>query len=122
MEREIAALIPEEAIVSVEQKPTGALFPCNNTQHTWYGSTTIRLTDGSDVEGIVKTIEEHYQEEDRFDIRTRLNFAREYEVQLMSPTSAETYIFGKTAADTVRIDSGSVCFTLPEGVYPGGKF
>ncbi len=87
MELEIASLIPASSIVSVTQKPTGILFPCSETQHTWYGSTTTLLAPGSDVEEL-----------------------------------AETYIFGKTDADTIRIDSGSVCFTLPEGAYPDGKF
>jgi hypothetical protein len=34
----------------------------------------------------------------------------------------ENYIFSEGEPHTIRIASGSVCFTLPEGVYPGGRF
>ncbi|WP_257720797.1 hypothetical protein [Microbacterium sp. XT11] len=37
-------------------------------------------------------------------------------------TSEEGYIFGEDTPGTIAIDSWSPCFTLPEGVYPGGKF
>lgn len=122
VELEVAELIPPEVIVSVEQNPTGSLFACNETQHSWNGATTVTLAPGTEIESIVKAMEAHFLDDDRFEIRTRLNISDKYEVQLMSPETAENYIFGQGVSNTIRIDSGSACFTLPESVYPGGAF
>ncbi|GAA3585772.1 hypothetical protein GCM10022198_06340 [Klugiella xanthotipulae] len=122
MELEIAGLIPPDKIVSIEQKETGMLFSCSKTEHNWNGATTITVVPGTEIEPIVKDIEEHYLDS-RFDIKTRLNVMGRYEAQLRSPDTAEIYILGEDfVPGTIRIDSGSVCFTLPEGVYPGGDF
>ena len=122
MELEIAALVPTESVVSIEQNSKGSLFSCDDDQHRWKGATTVTLAPGTQIEAMVKEMEAHFRSDARFEIRTRLNIADKYDVQLMSPETAENYIFGRDEADTIRIDSGSACFTLPEGVYPGGSF
>ncbi|GAA3585785.1 hypothetical protein GCM10022198_06360 [Klugiella xanthotipulae] len=122
MELEIADLIPPDKIVSIEQKETGMLLSCSKTEHNWNGGITVTVVPGVEVEPIVKDIEEHYQDS-RFDIKTRLNVVGKYQVQLRSPDTAEIYIITEGfTPDAIRIVSGSVCFTLPEGVYPGGDF
>lgn len=122
MELEIAALVPADVVVNVDQREKGGLFSCNETQHSWNGATTVTLAPGTEIEPIVKAMEAHFLDDDRFEIRTRLSISDKYEVQLMSPETAENYIFGQGVSNTIRIDSGSACFTLPEGVYPGGAF
>ena len=122
MELEVAAVIPQQVVVSIEQNPKGSLFSCDDDQHRWKGATTVTLVPGTEVEPIVKEMEAHFRDDDRFEVRTRVNIADKYKVQLMSPETAANYIFGRDEADTIRIDSGSACFTLPEGVYPGGSF
>ncbi len=122
MELEIASLIPKEKIVSVDQRATGNLFSCSKTQHNWNGATTVTLTEGTQTEPIVRLIESHYADS-AFEIQTRLNVARQYEVSLVSSTTAEIYVIAEGfSPDTIRIASGSACFTVPEGVYPGGDF
>ena len=122
-ELEIAELIPATDVVSVVQKPTGTLFSCDAEQHTWYGSTTIEIAPDADAEEIVRALESHFREGKRFDVRTRRDVVGEYELQLMSPETAETYIIGPDdGGATIRIGSGSPCFTLPDDVYPGGTF
>lgn len=92
-------------------------------QHTWYGSTTIEIAPDTDAEEIVRALESHFREGKRFDVRTRRDVVGEYELQLMSPETAETYIIGPDdGGATIRIGSGSPCFTLPDDVYPGGTF
>ncbi|MFF7292840.1 hypothetical protein ACFY9N_09935 [Microbacterium sp. NPDC008134] len=122
MELEIAGLVPSEVVVSVDQMPKGTLFSCSDVEWTWYGATTVTVLEGTDIEAIVRSIQAHY-EGSRFDLRTRRDIADDFEVQLMSPKTAETYIVGEGFTPTeIRIDSGSVCFTLPEGTWTRGSF
>lgn len=123
MELEIAALIPKEAVISIDQKKKGVLLSCNKTQHSWNGSTTITVTGKTKIEPILKEVETHYQI-GQYEVGNRLDIRGSYEVQV-SPhnTSDENYIVAEgLAPHQIRIDSGSPCFTLPEGIYPGGDF
>ena len=122
MELEIASLIPTDMLVNVDQKPTGVLLSCDETKHQWAGGSTVSLAPDTDVENLVKKMEARIAEDDRFDSRSWLGPTGGYNVQLMSTTSAEGYIFSEGEPGTVDINSFSECFTLPEGVYPGGKF
>ena len=122
MQLEIAELIPEAKVVKIHNKKTGTLFSCRETQHNWLGSATVTLTEGTEPEPLVKDIEAHYQDSE-FDIETDIDNVGNYEIQLRSLNTAENYIVAAGwDPDTIRIDSGSPCFTLPEGVYPGGDF
>lgn len=122
MELEIAGLVPAEVVVGVEQKPTGVLLSCSETEWRWKGATTVTVVAGTEIEPIVRAIEADYAGS-RFDLRTRLNIDGQYEVQLMSPQTAENYIVAEGfEPGQLRISSGSVCFTLPEDVWPGGDF
>ncbi|WP_172322580.1 hypothetical protein [Paenarthrobacter sp. CM16] len=123
MELEIAALIPKDAVVSIDQKRKGVLLSCTKTQHNWNGSTTVTVTEGTKIEPILKEIKTHYQS-GQYVVEDRLDIRGSYEVQI-SPhnTSDENYIVAEgLAPNQIRIDSGSECFTLPEGIYPGGDF
>lgn len=121
MEREIAALIPAEVIVSISQNPKGTLFSCDSTRHRWLGSTTVSVTPGTAIEPIVRDIERRYQGS-RFTVSTRTTLAGFYELDLRSPATTESYLVGENVEGTIWIDSSSACFTLPDGVYPGGDF
>ncbi|MET3901745.1 hypothetical protein [Paenarthrobacter sp. 4246] len=123
MELEIAALIPKGTVVSIDQKKKGVLLSCNKTQHKWKGSTTITVADGTKINSIVKDIEAHYQS-GLFGVRNRLDIGGSYEVQMIARSgSGENYIVAEgLAPNQIDIDSGSPCFTLPEGIYPGGDF
>lgn len=121
MELEIAKLFPEDNVVKIDQGKTGTLFSCSETQHNWNGATTVTLSKGTAPEPLVKAIEAHYQDS-RFTIETDLDIVGDYRVQLRSPDSAASYIIVRDDPEAIRIASGSACFTLPEGEYPGGDF
>jgi hypothetical protein len=121
MELEIAKLIPEDKVVKIDQGKTGTLFSCSETQHNWNGATTVTLSKGTPPEPLVKAIEAHYQDS-RFAIETDLSITGNYRVQLRSPDTAASYIIVRDDPNAIRIASGSACFTLPEGEYPGGNF
>ncbi len=123
MEVKLAALIPKDAVISIDQKKKGMLLSCNKTQHKWKSSTTITIAAGTNIEPVVKDIEAHYQSS-LFGVRNRLDIRGSYEVQMIALSgSGESYIVAEgLAPNQIDIDSGSPCFTLPEGVYPGGDF
>ena len=121
MELEIAKLIPEDKVAKIDQGKTGTLFSCSETQHNWNGATTVTLSKGTEPEPLVKAIEAHYGDS-RFTIETDLDIVGDYRVQLRSPDTAASYIIVRDDPDSIRIASGSACFTLPEGEYPGGDF
>jgi hypothetical protein len=122
MELEIAGLVPSEVVVSVDQMPKGTLFSCSETEWRWKGATTVTVAEGTDIESIVRSIQAHY-EKSRFDLGTRQDISDHFEVQLMAPATAENYIVSEGfEPDEIRIASGSVCFTLPEGTWTRGSF
>ncbi|MBV1778450.1 hypothetical protein KRR55_04880 [Paeniglutamicibacter sp. ABSL32-1] len=121
MELEIADLIPQDKVAKIEQRETGLLFSCSETQHNWSGSTNVTLAEGTQEEPILKAIEAHYRD-GPFAIKSDLDIVGDYRVQLRSRDAAESYIFGIFEPGTIRIASGSACFTLPEGVPSRGEF
>ncbi|MBO9626199.1 MAG: hypothetical protein J7484_07475 [Microbacterium sp.] len=121
MERELAALIPPDVVVSIRQKPTGTLFSCDGVGYRWLGSTTVTVISGTTIESIVRDIEAQYQHS-RFTTSTRMTLAGFFELDLRSPATTESYLIGENVEGSIWIDSSSACFTLPEGVYPGGDF
>ncbi|MBQ3358987.1 MAG: hypothetical protein IJG47_08820 [Microbacterium sp.] len=122
MELEIAGLVPSEVVVSVDQMPKGTLFSCSETEWRWKGATTVTVRKGTDIEAIVRAVQIHY-EGSRFDLGTRQDIVDHFEVQLTSPDTAENYIVSEGfEPNEIRIASGSVCFTLPEGTWTRGAF
>lgn len=127
MEREIAALIPEDAVLSIDQQQTGTLLSCNETQHNWNASTTVTVAEGTEIEPIVKVIEAHYRANgteisvDRDEVDRDENEI--YRIQIDPPAPGESHLVSEgLSPNEIRIASGSACFTLPEGIYPGGDF
>lgn len=121
MELEIAALIPNNTIVSIDQKETGMLLSCNSTHHKWKGSTTITVVGGTNIEPIVKGIEAHYRAKGT-KVSADTNVDEDYRFQI-DLGGGENYIVAEgLAPNEIRIASGSECFILPEGIYPGGDF
>ncbi|BAJ75782.1 hypothetical protein MTES_2818 [Microbacterium testaceum StLB037] len=122
-EREIVSLIPAEEVAAVDQLPEGSLLSCNEGGHAWLGGTKVTLVPGVHAEDVVRALETRFTD-GRFDIRTRRNIDGDYEVQLLATSNErENYIISRYKADdTIDISSASPCFTLPEGVYPGGTF
>ncbi|GAA3592197.1 hypothetical protein GCM10022198_15180 [Klugiella xanthotipulae] len=118
---EIVETIPKDMVARVVQDGTGILLRCGETQQNWNGATTVTVVAGIEIETAIKAIENHYQNSE-FTVGNRLDVSGHYEVGLVAPDEMENYLIGEDDPNTIRIDSGSTCFTLPEGVYPGGTF
>jgi len=121
-ETEIAGRIPADKVADIAQTPEGTLTSCGDGGHSWNGSTTVTLRNGVDAEEVVTALEPQFAG-GPFDVRTRRNIADKYEIQLVAPDLTENYIIAEDVTPgTIRISSASPCFTLPDGVYPGGTF
>ncbi|WP_043443210.1 hypothetical protein [Arthrobacter sp. L77] len=122
MEREIAALIPEDAVLSIDQQQTGTLLSCNETQHHWAAATTVTVAEGTEIEPIVKAIEAHYRANGT-EVSVDRDVNEDYRIQIDPPAPGESHLVSEgLSPNEIRIASGSACFTLPEGIYPGGDF
>ena len=122
MQLEIAALIPTDTVLSTDQKKQGVLLSCNETQHHWAASTTVTVAEGTEIEPIVRTIEAHYRANGA-KVSVDRNISENYRIQIDPPAPGESHLVSEGDSPTeIRIASGSACFTLPEGVYPGGDF
>ncbi len=122
MEGEIAALIPKDAVLSIDQKKTGTLLSCNETQHSWAGATTVTVAEGTEIEPIVRAIEAHYRANGT-EVSVDRDIDENYRIQIDPPAPGESHLVSEgLSPNEIRIASGSACFTLPEGIYPGGDF
>lgn len=122
----IVALIHADQVAQVDQHEKGGLFRCSESQHRWKGITSVTLAPGTDAEAVTKSMEARvaglFGDEGAFNVTSRRDIAEKYVAKVESSTTTEAYLFGEGEPGTIVIDSWSACFTLPEGVYPGGDF
>ncbi|KQM82404.1 hypothetical protein [Agromyces sp. Leaf222] len=123
-ENEIVALIPSDQIVTTTQGATGTLLSCDDTQYQWTGRTTVKLAPGADVEPLVTTIAEHYDENGDLTPEQYADINGDLTVQLIAHDGKENYLVGAgtKSAEELEVTSFSACFVLPDDVYPGGEF
>ena len=123
MELEIANSLPQDSVAKVDQLPTGVLIDCSDSSVNWHGASTVILSAGTEPEPLVREVEAKYRDS-RFDIKVRDPApAGHYEVQLRSPDTAEIYIIKRgVEPSTIRIASGSDCFSWPEGESIRGEY
>ncbi|MBP3043707.1 hypothetical protein KKR91_03690 [Arthrobacter jiangjiafuii] len=114
-ELEIANSLPQGKVADVDHMATGVLLACGGSSVTWNGAATVTLTAGAEPEPLVRALEAKYRDS-RFEIKVRDPApAGHYEFQLRSPDSAEIYIIKRgVEPSTIRIASGSECFSWPE--------
>lgn len=123
-ENEIVALIPKGLVISSSQRPEGTLLSCADDQHQWSGRTTVTLVPGTEIETIVSKISAHYKTDGSLIPEEYTDISGDLTVQLIAPDRRENYLVGSGTKDSdeLEVTSFSACFTLPEGMYPGGKF
>lgn len=121
MEREIAAIVPKDLVVKVEQDATGTLDSCGAGRgNVWVGLSHVTLKPEVEVDATLRLIEEHYRGS-RFSIRTRHDSGGYFEVQLIAADGVENYLIGhgiNNPDHSIDISSNSGCFNLPKGEYP----
>lgn len=122
-ELKIAATIPKDQVESIDQLSDGTLLSCDEERHQWAGRTTVVLVAGANEADIVEQIASKFQDSTTYAVEEFTNAGDRQNVQLIAKNGEESYIVGPgTAEGSIEIASGSACFTLPEGTYPGGKF
>ena len=122
LELEIAELIPKDVIVDVDQTDTGMLLSCSKGGDSWNGITIVTVSEGTDIEAIVRDIEAHYANTSYL-TSNRLDSSGNYKITVRDPETRMFFFVGVGLESTqIRISSTSECFVLPEGVYRGGDF
>jgi|LSQX01.1.fsa_nt_gb hypothetical protein len=120
--QEIAALVPAAQVVNVESKDTGVLLSCTSTKHSWNGWVIMTVTSDTDVRAVIESIGSHF-EGSTFQVATDNDIEGDLRVQLVAADGEESYLVSQDAdPNLIRISGSSACFTLPDGVYPGGDF
>lgn len=121
-ERSIATLVAEDLFVQADQSPDGVLLSCGDERrYSWNGWTHIEVKPGANREAAIKEIAVHY-ESLNWAVETDRTVLGNYRVQLVAPDGVENYIVAEGEPGVIRIASGSPCFALPEGAYPGGAW
>jgi hypothetical protein len=119
---EIAQLIPSEQVALVEQNPEGVLLSCDSERHQWTGLLTITVAEGASVTDIVASLADHFRSGDEYTLDD-YGSGDSADFQLIAKDREENYIIGPGIRDgQVEVSAASTCFTLPDEVYPGGKF
>ena len=120
--QEIAALVPAAQVANIESKDTGVLLSCTSTEHSWNGWVLVTVTSDTDARSVIENISNHFEGSD-FQVSTDNDIAGDLRVQLIAADGEESYLVSQDAEpNVIRIAASSACFTLPEGVYPGGDF
>ena len=119
---EIARLIPAARVALVEQNPQGVLLSCDPERHQWTGLLTVTLTEDAHVPDVVAYLADQFRSSDEYTL-DEYSTGEKTKFQLKTPGREENYIVGPGIREgQLEISAASVCFTLPDDVYPGGKF
>ncbi|WP_157006023.1 hypothetical protein [Agromyces laixinhei] len=120
---EIANLIPSDQVASIDQNPEGVLLSCDKTRHQWTGLTTVTMTEIGSEADLVASLADQYRSSDKFTIDEFSDMSGGANFQLIAKDHEANYIVGPGVNEgELEISAASSCFTLPEDIYPGGKF
>ena len=120
-EREIVAMFPGGELEAVEQDPEGVLLSCDTTTYNWNGVTNVSLTGHTPVAKLIREVGRQCEAHD-WEVLTIPSPLGRSRIQLIAPDGVENYIVAEGEPGVIRIASGSPCFALPEGTYPGGTW
>lgn len=123
MEREIAALVPDEYVTDVVQNSTGTLMQCDTERgYQWAGSTRVYITDGLDVEAVVASASDEFGSRDGFRVEQDVTVDGEPSAHIIGDHGAGYLVERSVDGTYMDISSFSPCFRLPDGVSPRGDF
>ncbi|WEK14902.1 MAG: hypothetical protein P0Y48_06850 [Candidatus Microbacterium phytovorans] len=122
-ERDIVALIPDELIISVDQRPTGSLLSCTGQRnYQWAGGTTVTVIPDTDLDAIVDDIAHAYKAKEPWTVTRRTESAGYPKYLISHPHAASYVVSAWTDPDQVNIYSFSPCFHLPDDMTPHGSY
>ena len=122
-ERDIVALIPDDLIISVDQRPTGSLLSCTGERnYQWAGGTTVTVIPDTDLDAIVNDIEAHLVDGVTWTSTRTRDVDGSPELNLSSRSAGGYLVAGWIGRDLVQIYSFSPCFHLPDDMTPHGAY
>jgi len=118
----IAHQIDPAEVTSVSQNPKGTLMQCDAKTWQWTGHTAVGMKNPANMSAVLASARSYWSSQPGFTVTSEkdtngspvLDIARgDHEGYAVGPGSD-----GKS----LWIDSYSDCFTVPDDVYPGGRF
>ncbi|TFW00196.1 hypothetical protein [Orlajensenia leifsoniae] len=122
LEDDIVALIPADIIKTTDQLDKARLMNCTGGV-TWPGSTVITFTEPQDADAIVQKLHDDLDKTENAG-NTIEQVDNDYLLATYITTDGATALIAEEAGDgtSIRIDSNSPCFELPEGSSRHGKY
>ncbi|WEK14903.1 MAG: hypothetical protein P0Y48_06855 [Candidatus Microbacterium phytovorans] len=122
-ERDIVALIPDDLIVSVDQRPTGSLMSCTGERnYQWSGGTTVTLVGGTNRRLIIDEVVSAYERMDGWSTRDTSDAAGYAQVTIQRPLSGGYLLSAWNDSADINVYSFSPCFHLPDDMTPHGSY
>ena len=123
MERDLAALVPEEFVTEVVQNDTGVLMKCDDDgAYQWTGQTRVYVTDGVDAAAVVAAASDQFSGSADFRVEEDTTADGEPRAHIIGE-GGEGYLLSRSVDGTyVGVSSFSPCFLLPDDVSPRGDF
>lgn len=123
MESEIAALVPQEHIESIEQDQEGVLLSCDDDRgYQWTGQTNVTLRREVDPAVIVDAAVAEYEGRDSYTANADTTVDGEPRAHVRGEYGAAYLLARSVDGTAMEILSFSPCFRLPEDMSPGGTY
>ena len=124
MEKELAAMVPADAVTSIDQHPTGVLLGCTGDRaYQWSGETKVAVSSAPDAEALVDAIVTRYKRTDGYTARRETTVVDDQPFAHVIAAYGAGYIVGPSADKTaIEISSFSPRFELPKGVSSDGSY
>lgn len=123
VERDLAAFVPAQNVVSTDQKQTGVLLSCEGERaFQWTGDTKVMTQGTVDFGSIVDDIVNAFTSRDGYDARRTTTDDGQPRAHIIGEYGA-TYLVEPSVDNTaINILSFSPCFVLPEDMSPRGEY
>ncbi|MBA8816003.1 hypothetical protein FHX48_001076 [Microbacterium halimionae] len=123
MELELAEMIPDENVASVDQSQTGVLLSCDDKRgYQWTGGMNIVVQGDLDPAALVDAIIDRYSTQELYTAKSSPTPDGGPGAHVIGQHGAGYLVNQSPDRTAIEILSFSPCFVLPEGTSPRGNF
>ena len=123
MEREIAAMVPADTVISIDQHQSGVLLSCDGDRaYQWTGQTNVAVASQPNADAIVDAIVDRYKKAEGFTARRETRVDGQPRAHVIGAYGAGYLVGPGVETPAIEISSFSPCFVLPEDMSPGDTY
>ncbi|MBZ4485936.1 hypothetical protein LQ938_09855 [Microbacterium sp. cx-55] len=123
MELELAALVPQDAIASIDQNDVGVFLGCGPDRAVqWAGHTMVFLQGEVDTAAIVDYAVAKYASNDPYTAVLETAVDGSPSAHVLGPHGSGWLMTPSTDLTQIEILSFSPCFRLPDDIHPSDKY